>query len=173
MSFETGEVRQLTAPEGTRPDRAAVFAPDGHALAFVSGGHLAMLPISPSLQAAGKAVEWPVTREVQIGIVGWSADSRDIILSMGQWRELAALANRGASRLPPRTDPRSRDRRNDARRFEARQSSSICTIFAGVEHLATGTRRKWAREGIRGSRIRFNEERDLPGVLAGWEPSGI
>ena len=35
LSFETGEIRQITSPAGAEPDYRGSFAPDGHAMAFL------------------------------------------------------------------------------------------------------------------------------------------
>jgi serine/threonine protein kinase/Tol biopolymer transport system component len=85
LSFETGEIRQITSPEGQQPDNLGAFAPDGHALAFLrrraGQPRLMVLPLSRSLEPAGNPMEIPFPQPVTY--VCWTADSRGLIFAAG------------------------------------------------------------------------------------------
>ena len=117
LSFETREIRQITSPPAPLQDVRAVFAPDGHALAFQRMGpgggsrSLMLLALSGSLQPRGEARKMTTGISTPITSVSWTADSRDLVISAGVnegaalWRlpasggsspELLAFAREGA-----------------------------------------------------------------------------
>jgi serine/threonine protein kinase/Tol biopolymer transport system component len=85
LSFEGGEIRQITSPQDQQPDFLGAFAPDGHALAFlrmrVGRPRLMVLPLTRSLEPAGNPIEIQVPQPVTH--VCWTADSRELIFAAG------------------------------------------------------------------------------------------
>jgi len=85
LPLDGGAARELPPPPAIYADGAPVFAPDGHALAFVRGwtsrSDVMILPLSRALQPAGEARKLPMT--LVTGAFSWSADSRDLILTGG------------------------------------------------------------------------------------------
>jgi serine/threonine protein kinase len=97
LSFESGEIRPLLPPLSFPSYASAVFAPDGHALAFwrasgTSPGAVMVQPLSAGYQTQGPAKEIALgaRRSTFIPSISWSADSKDLIYSVGS-RETAAL----------------------------------------------------------------------------------
>ncbi|HEY1340545.1 MAG TPA: protein kinase [Bryobacteraceae bacterium] len=110
LSFETGEIQQLTAPD-RQDDFDGKFAPDGHAIAFQrrpGGFGLMLLSLSSAGKPNGQPREIPLDANRAIRDFAWSADGRDFIVSLGDvessrlWRVPVAG---GAMRMLPFAAP--------------------------------------------------------------------
>jgi serine/threonine protein kinase len=85
VSFETREIKQLTAPNA-EDDFYPKFAPDGHAIAFKRAPGeqgLMLLSLSRSGEAKGGPKQIPLATNQVTRDFSWSADSRDLIVSLG------------------------------------------------------------------------------------------
>jgi len=93
ISFETGEIRQITSPAGAEPDYRGSFAPDGHAIAFLRyrarQNRLMVLGLSRSLEPVGTATE--ISFPKTITAVCWTADSRDLVVAAGDSEDSQGL----------------------------------------------------------------------------------
>ena len=104
LSFETGEIRQITSPPAGQPDYAGAFAPDGHALAFLRTrarqARLMVLALSRSLDPVGQPAEFSFPQVLTS--VCWTADSRDLVFPAGEGHESTMLWRMPASGRSPR-----------------------------------------------------------------------
>jgi serine/threonine protein kinase len=104
LSFETREIRPITSPPGREVDNLGVFAPDGHALAFLreraGQTRLMVTGLSRSLEPTGKPIEIPFLQVITS--ISWTADSRDLVFAAG-FNQASMLWRMPASgKSPPR-----------------------------------------------------------------------
>jgi len=86
LSFETGEIRPLLPPLPLPSYASATFAPDGHALAYwKQPGGLTIQPLSAAFEPKGAArdISLGAKKPTYIPSLSWSADSRDVLFSVG------------------------------------------------------------------------------------------